>query len=288
MTIQRGAQAALVAKAASVTIPIVFVTDADPVASGLVASLNRPAANVTGIANLAGELSPKRLQLLRELIPHAAAFGVLTDAANSFSQSTVADLEVAARTLGLRLVIVNARTDNNLETGFASFSRQRVAGILVTSNAFLTGRMEQLAGLAARHGLPAIFPNREYALAGGLISYGSSLGYMANQAGIYAGRILKGEKPANLPVEQAVKIQLTLNLKTASEPRAKAHRRTRGSFMAGARTWRPAGRGISSGTATVNKRPADRETKRTGRSTTTPLCGCAGGCASRRSPGAAK
>ena len=187
----------------------------DPVALGLVASLNRPGANLTGIANLAAELAPKRLQLLRELIPDAARFGVLADPANPVTPSLIPDLQAAALTLGRQLVIASARTDSDLETAFATFSQQRVGAVLVGTSTFFNRRMEQLAALAARHALPAIFPYREFALAGGLMSYGSSLGYANHQAGIYAGRILKGEKPADLPVEQPTKFELVINLKTA-------------------------------------------------------------------------
>jgi putative tryptophan/tyrosine transport system substrate-binding protein len=206
-------EAALAVRATTTTIPIVFVTAADPVEWGLVASLNRPGGNLTGITNLAGELVPKRLQLLRELLPNAARFGVLADP--PVSQSIIADQQAAARTLGLQLVVGNARTDSDLESAFANFSQQRVGAVLVGLSSFYNQRKEQLAALAARHALPASYPHREYALAGGLMSYGTSLGYFYHQAGIYTGRILKGEKPADLPVEQATKIELTLNLKTA-------------------------------------------------------------------------
>ena len=201
--------AALAAKAATTTIPIVFSTGTDPVASGLVASLSRPGGNLTGITNITVELGPKRLQLLRELLPNAAVFGVLVDP--RFSQSTIAGLQAAARTLGLQLVEVNASSD--LETAFATFSQQRVGAVLVSPSGYYN--MKQLVALAARHALPAIFVVREFALAGGLISYGPSLGYQMHQVGIYTGRILKGEKPADLPVEQATKIELVINLKTA-------------------------------------------------------------------------
>jgi putative tryptophan/tyrosine transport system substrate-binding protein len=213
--VTRGLEATLAAKAATTTIPIVFANGADPVALGLVSSLNRPGANVTGSALLTGDLAPKRLQLLHELIPNAARFGVLTDPAISNTQSVIADLQAAAGTLGRQLVVVDATTDSDLETAFASFSRQRVGAVLVSDSAFFSRRTEQLVALAARHALPAIYAFREYALAGGLMSYGSSLGYGYHQAGIYAGRILRGEKPADLPVEQAVKIELVINLKTA-------------------------------------------------------------------------
>jgi ABC-type uncharacterized transport system substrate-binding protein len=210
-----GTDPALAAKAATATIPIVFTTAVDPVALGLVASLNRPGANVTGMAVLAIELAPKRLQLLRQVIPNAVSFGVLADSAFPGTQSAVADLQVAARTLGLQLIVVNAGTASDLEPGFATFSQQRVGGVLVANNNFYSRHAEQIAALAARHALPAIYPFREYALTGGLMSYGSSLDYGYYQVGVYTGRILKGEKPADLPVQQAVKLQLVINLKTA-------------------------------------------------------------------------
>jgi putative tryptophan/tyrosine transport system substrate-binding protein len=210
-----GTVAAQAAKAATTTIPIVFSAGGDPVAVGLVATLNRPGANVTGIANLQAELAPKRLQLLRELLPNAAMFGVLADSTFPATQSINADLQAAARTLGLQLVVVDARTDSDLEMAFASFSQQRVGAVLASDSAFYTRRMEQLAALAARHALPAIYGTREFALAGGLMSYGSSNRYFYHQVGIYTGRILKGEKPADLPVQRITKIDLVINLKTA-------------------------------------------------------------------------
>jgi putative ABC transport system substrate-binding protein len=205
-------EAARAAKAETTAIPIVFATGGDPVALGLVASLNRPGANVTGSAILTGELGPKRLQLLHELMPHAAAFGVLLDPA---FPAGIADLQLGARSLGIQLVLASARTDSDLEPAFATFSQQHVGAVLVGNSSLYPRRVEQLAALAARHALPAIYPWREFALAGGLMSYGSSLGYVWHQVGIYTGRILKGEKPANLPVEQVVKIELVINLKTA-------------------------------------------------------------------------
>jgi putative tryptophan/tyrosine transport system substrate-binding protein len=210
-----GAAAAVAAKAATPTIPVLFNTGGDPVAMGLVASLNRPGANVTGSAILTAELAPKRLQLLHELLPNAAVFGILADPTFPAAQSAIADLQAAARTLGLQLVVLNANTDSGLETAFATFSQQHVGAVLVSSNTFYNRRTEQLAALAARHALPAIYQFREFALAGGLMSYGLSIGYGYHLVGIYAGRILKGDKPADLPVQQVTKLELTINLKTA-------------------------------------------------------------------------
>jgi len=215
VVVAAGTSAALAAKEATTTIPIVFSTGTDPVASGLVASLSRPGANVTGTTVLAIELAPKRLQLLHDLIPNAATFGVLANPTFSATSLMITSLQAAARTLGLQLIVANASTESDLETAFASFSQQRVAAVLVGSSTFYNRHMEQLATLAARHSLPAIFPYREFALAGGLMSYGSNFSYSYRQAGLYTGRILKGEKPADLPVEQAAKIQTVINLKTA-------------------------------------------------------------------------
>jgi putative tryptophan/tyrosine transport system substrate-binding protein len=211
-----GGLAMLAAKAATTTIPIVFFTGSDPIASGLVASLNRPGANVTGITLLSAELAPKQLQLLHELIPNAARFGALADPAAKNIQSVIPDLQAAARTLGLQqLIVVNAGNDGELETAFATFSQQRVSAIRVENSGFFIGRLEQLVALAARHALPAIYTGREFVLAGGLMSYRSSIGYSWHQLGIYTGRILKGAKPADLPVEQATKFGLSVNAKTA-------------------------------------------------------------------------
>jgi putative ABC transport system substrate-binding protein len=210
-----GALAARAAKAATTTIPIVFNTGGDPVGLGLVASLNRPGANLTGSAVLDAELGPKKLQLLHEVVPNADAFGILADPAFLATSSSIADLQAAARMLGLRLIVVNASTDRDLETSFATFSQQRIGAVLIGNSLFYNQRMGQLSALTAHHALPAIFPYREYALAGGLMSYGTSLGHSMQQAGIYTGRILKGEKPADLPVQQITKIDLVINLKTA-------------------------------------------------------------------------
>jgi len=208
-------EAALAAKKATITVPIVFTTGGDPVALGLVAALNRPGANVTGIVNLSAELAPKRLQLLRELVPKADRFGALVDPGVAPTQSVVADLQAGARSLGLQLFVANARTASDLEMAFASFSQQRVGAILIGTSSFFSRHAEQLAALAARHALPAIYPLREYSLGGGLMSYGASIGYLYHQAGLYAGRILNGDKPGDLPVQLNTKIWMMINLKTA-------------------------------------------------------------------------
>ena len=186
-----GTPAVLAAKAATTTIPIVFTTGVDPVALGLVASLNRPGANLTGISILSSELGPKRLQLLRELIPNAALFGLLVDPMSYFNtqyfQSTIADLQAAARTLGLQLVVLNARTYGDVETAFATFSQQHVGAVLVTDSTFFSRRTEQLLELAARHALPSMCPFREFPLAGGLMSYGSNLVHPSGIEGLILG-----------------------------------------------------------------------------------------------------
>jgi putative ABC transport system substrate-binding protein len=210
-----GAPATLAAKAATTTIPIVFTTGSDPIALGLVASLNRPGANVTGIANLAVELEPKQLQLLRDLIPNAVIVGVLADPAFPLTPTLIPSLQAAARALRLQLIVANARADSDLETAFANFSQQHVGAVLVGASSFFNRRTEQLAALAIHHRLPTMFPYREFTLAGGLMSYGSTIGYLYRQVGIYTGRILKGEKPAELPVQQITKIEMVINLKTA-------------------------------------------------------------------------
>jgi putative ABC transport system substrate-binding protein len=210
-----GNEVTLAAKAETTTIPIVFSIGGDPVALGLVASLNRPGGNLTGIASLNAQLAPKRLQMLRELKPNAPRFGVLADPAYPATQSVIADLEAAASTLGLQLIVVNASTDRDLQTAFTTFSQHRVGAVLVSNSTLYNRRTEQLAALAARHALPAIFPLREYAIAVGLMSYGGSTGDTFHQVGIITGRILKGEKPADLPVQQITKIDLIINLNTA-------------------------------------------------------------------------
>ena len=183
--------------------------------TGLVASLNRPGGNLTGIAILAAQLAPKRLQLLRELIPNAAVYGFLADPAAPSIQSIITDLQAAARTLSLQACCCECQNRRRSRNGLRNFLQQRVGAVLVGNSAFYSRRTEQLAALAARHALPAIYPYREYALAGGLMSHGSSLSYTLHQVGIYTGRILKGENPADLPVQQVTKIELVINANTA-------------------------------------------------------------------------
>jgi putative ABC transport system substrate-binding protein len=172
--------------------------------------LNRPGGNVTGSAILTAELVLKQLQVPHELMPNASRFGVLADPASLPTQSILGNLPAAARVLGLQLSIVNARTDSDLENAFVTFSQERVDAILVVSSALYNRRIKQLATLATSHALPAMCPYPEYAMAGGLMSYGSTFGYFYHQAGLYTGRILKGEKPADLAVEQTTRIKLTL------------------------------------------------------------------------------
>jgi putative tryptophan/tyrosine transport system substrate-binding protein len=208
--------AAVAAKAATATIPIVFELGNDPVAIGLVASLNRPGGNITGVTTLSVELGPKRLELLHELIPTATIIAVLVNPNNATALETqTRDLQAAARNLGLQLHVLQASTDRDFDTVFTTLVQLRAGGLAIGGDAFLNSRSEQLAALALRHALPAIHQPREFAAAGGLMSYGSSNTDAMRQAGIYTGKILKGAQPADLPVIQAVKVELVVNLKTA-------------------------------------------------------------------------
>ena len=209
-------QAAVAAKAATGTIPIVFVVGADPVQElGLVSSLNRPGGNVTGVTFLVNALGAKRLELLCELIPNATVIGNLINAGNPTTESQTRDVQAAAGKLGVELLILNASSERDIDAAFAKFLQQRVNAVMVGVDSFFTSRRDQLVGLAARHALPAIYFLREFADIGGLISYGASVTDAYRLAGGYAGRILKGEKPADLPVQQTVKFELAVNLKTA-------------------------------------------------------------------------
>jgi len=210
-----GDPAAQAAKAATSTIPIVFVSGSDPVKVGLVSSLNRPGSNVTGIHLLLLGLGAKRLGLLHELMPMANPIGVLVNPNFADAQTQLSDVEHAAQSLGLILVMKNARTELEIDTAFAAFAQQKTGALLVVSDPFYASRRAQLAALALRHAMPAMFELREYAAAGGLMSYGPSLADGYRLGGVYAGEILQGAKPANLPVMQPSKFDLVINLTTA-------------------------------------------------------------------------
>jgi putative tryptophan/tyrosine transport system substrate-binding protein len=207
--------AALAAKAATATIPIVFGIGADPVELGLVSSLNRPGGNVTGVTFLINTLGAKRLELLRELVPSTKVIGVLINPRNPTSQSQTADVQAAAGAHGIELMIENASSDRDIDAAFTSFVQHHVNAVIMGADSLFLSRREQLVELAARHALPTIYYLREFADIGGLVSYGASINDAYRLAGGFAGRILKGEKPADLPVEQAVKFEFAVNLKTA-------------------------------------------------------------------------
>jgi putative tryptophan/tyrosine transport system substrate-binding protein len=207
--------AALAAKAATTTIPIVFATGNDPVQRGLVASLNRPGGNVTGVTTLALEVEPKRLQLLRELLPMATTFAALVNSTGGNVEILARDLQSAASMLGVKLELLYASSDGDFDTAFATSVRRQVGGLLITTDGFFISRSEQLATLALRYGVPTIFQYREFAVAGGLMSYGGSNTDTYRLVGNYTGRILKGEKPADLPVQRATRVELFINMKTA-------------------------------------------------------------------------
>jgi putative ABC transport system substrate-binding protein len=207
--------ATIAAKAATSTIPIVFIIGPDPVALGFVASLSHPGGNLTGVAILFGELWPKRLELLHELVPKAGAIGVLVNPANPLNAANAKNLQAAAETLGLRLDVLEASTEHDIDLAFATLPERRLDGLLVSDDPFLGSRHDQLVALAARDRVPAIYAVRENVAAGGLISYGPSLAAADRICGEYAGRILKGAKPADLPVQQSTKFELVINLKAA-------------------------------------------------------------------------
>jgi putative ABC transport system substrate-binding protein len=207
--------AALVAKAATATIPIVFSSGSDPVALGLVASINRPGGNATGVNFLNNELEPKRLGLLRLLIPKATVIGALLNPDNAQFELQSRSLTEAVRSLGVRLHIAKARRESDFDPAFAELAREGAGGVLVGGDAFFGGHLEPLIALAGAHSIPAIYQNRSVAAAGGLMSYGADVFDVIRQCGTYAGRTLRGEKPADLPVMQPTKFELALNLRTA-------------------------------------------------------------------------
>jgi putative ABC transport system substrate-binding protein len=212
-----GNNSALVAMAATSTIPIVFTSNDDPVKRGLVASLNRPGGNVTGVSWFAAELGPKRLGLLHELVPNATIVAFLSNPNNPESARQPAELQEAARAIGLQLVVLTATTPGGIDAAFTAMVQNRVGALLVGSDPFFFSRREQIVALAAEHAIPTIYAGRETAGADGLMSYGNSLADAYRRAGIHTGRILKGAKPSELPVDQATKFELIINLKTAKK-----------------------------------------------------------------------
>ncbi len=210
-----GIASVLAAKAATATIPIVFTTGADPVKMGIVASLNRPGGNVTGVIFFNNVLGSKRLQVLRELAPKATVVGMIVNPKNPNTEFDLQDMQLAARPLGVQILIVNASNEREVDAAFARLVDQRAGALIVNPDPFFGSRRDQLVALAAHHAVPAIYEFREFAVAGGLVSYGTNIAEAYRQVGIYAGRILSGDKPGDLPVQQSTKFELVINLKTA-------------------------------------------------------------------------
>jgi len=207
--------AALAAKAATTTIPIIFELGSDPVQLGLVASLSRPGGNVTGVTNANMGIAPKRLQLLHELLPTARIMALLVNPAEpALAETYTKEVQAAARNFGLELHVLNATSEGDFDVAFSKLTQLRAGGLVIGGGAFFTSRTEQLAALSVRHAVPAIYYNRRFAVAGGLLSYGADSTDAYRLAGIYTGRVLKGDKPADLPVQQATKVELYVNLKT--------------------------------------------------------------------------
>jgi putative tryptophan/tyrosine transport system substrate-binding protein len=207
--------AALVAKAATTTIPIVFTTTGDPVQLHLVSSLNRPGGNVTGVTQLNLEIAPKRLELLHELVPTASVVALLVHPTNPNTETNTNELQAAARTLGLEFHVLNASTESDFDGVFARLIQLGAGGLVIGTDALFASRTEQLAALALRHMVPTVYQSRDFVVAGGLLSYGTDFRETYRLAGNYIGRVLKGEKPADLPVQQATKVEFYINLKTA-------------------------------------------------------------------------
>ena len=211
-----GTPSALAAKAATPTIPIVFAVAVDPVQIGLVASLNRPGGNLTGVTNMNVYVGPKRLELLREVLPSASVIAVLVNPTNpDLTEPFLRDLEAGAQTLGLKLDVLHASADRDFDSVFATLAQRRASALIISPDQFLYSRLEQLARQTLNHKMPAVSQNRQFAMAGGLMCYGISETEYYRPIGIYTGRILRGEKPADLPVQQATKVELIINLKTA-------------------------------------------------------------------------
>ena len=210
-----GIPAALAAKAATTRIPIVFFVGVDPVEFGIVPNLNRPGGNITGVTGLGTELGPKRLEILNVLRPAAKLFAVLVNPLNAAAVTQARELEAAAKTLGLRVEVQRASTDHDLETGFAALAQMGAGGVVIGADGFMNSRIDQIAALALRYSIPTVYQYRGFVAAGGLMSYGGSISEAYRLAGTYTGRILKGEKPADLPVKRSTKVELFINLKTA-------------------------------------------------------------------------
>jgi putative ABC transport system substrate-binding protein len=210
-----GVDAAFAAKAATATIPIVFATGDDPVRNGLVGSLNRPGGNVTGVFFVSGSVEGKQLGLLREVVPKVATIGMLVNPASPASEEQERETQAAARALGQQLHVFKASNERDIDNAFATLSQYRIGALLIGGSALFTGQRDQLVALAARHAMPTLHYSREFAEAGGLMSYGSSIRDAYRQVGVYVGRVLKGEKPADLPIIQSSTFELVINLKTA-------------------------------------------------------------------------